>query len=86
MTGLLVALPVWFFRMISTRRNCINKVLNPETLHSEQFPSSNKYDPKWIFENQMGPNPLWLTEFLVQPFELKPDMRLLDLGCGKGRA
>ena len=47
-------------------------------LNSEQFPRSNKYDPKWIFENQIGPNPLWLTEFLVQPFELKPgDMSIL---------
>jgi len=32
----------------------------------------------------MGPNPLWLTEFLVQSFNLKPGMRVLDLACGKG--
>ena len=32
----------------------------------------------------MGPNPLWLAEFLSEPFELKPGMRVLDLGCGKG--
>ncbi|NLB79163.1 MAG: SAM-dependent methyltransferase, partial [Clostridiaceae bacterium] len=38
----------------------------------------------WIFSNSMGPNPIWLTEYLVQPFDLKPGMRVLDLGCGKG--
>ena len=58
--------------------------LNADILFCEQFPRSNKYDPAWVFENEMGPNPLWLTEFLVQPFDLKPGMRVLDLGCGKG--
>jgi len=38
----------------------------------------------WIGKNEMGPHPLWLTEFLVQPFDLKPGMRVLDLACGKG--
>ena len=60
-----------------------NKI-NADILSCEQFPRSNKYDPVWIFQNQMGPNPLWLTEFLIQPFNLKPGMRVLDLGCGKG--
>lgn len=58
--------------------------IKPDILYSERFPLSNKYDPEWIFDNQMGPNPLWLTEFLVQPFDLKPGMRVLDLGCGRG--
>jgi len=62
----------------------MNYQTNPGILHSEQFPFSNKYDPMWIFDNEMGPNPLWLTEFLAQPFDLKPNMRVLDLGCGKG--
>ena len=53
-------------------------------LHCEAFPRSNKYDPLWIFDNEMGPNPLWLTEFLAQAFEFKPGMRVLDLGCGRG--
>jgi len=38
----------------------------------------------WILNNAMGPNPLWLTEFLVQAFDLKPGMRVLDLACGRG--
>ena len=58
--------------------------INPEILQNERFPLSNKYDPFWIIKNDMGPHPLWLTEFLVQPFDLKPGMRVLDLGCGKG--
>ena len=61
-----------------------NMGLNSNILHSEHFQRSNKYDTMWIFKNQMGPNPLWLTEFLTQPFDLKPGMRVLDLGCGKG--
>jgi len=54
------------------------------SLHTKQFPRSNKYDPMWIFRHEMGPNPLWLTEFLSEPFDLKSGMRVLDLGCGKG--
>ena len=57
---------------------------NPDILYNEQFPLSNKYDPMWIFDNEMGPNALWLTEMLTPHFDLKPGMRVLDLGCGKG--
>jgi len=65
---------------------------NPDTpmsyhfnpLYDSRFPRSNKYDPMWIMDNQMGPNPLALAEFLAESFDLKPGMRLLDLGCGKG--
>ena len=62
----------------------MNNQNNPNVLYNEQFPLSNKYDPKWIFNNAMGPNPLWLTELLTPHFDLKPSMRVLDLGCGKG--
>ena len=47
------------------------------------FPRSAKYDPDWIIENAMGPNVLWLTESLAQVMDLKPGMRVLDMGCGK---
>jgi ubiquinone/menaquinone biosynthesis C-methylase UbiE len=62
----------------------LNNQINPDILYNEDFPRSNKYDPAWIFKNAMGFHPLWLTEFLVQPFDLKPGMRVLDLACGKG--
>ena len=49
----------------------------------DEFPLSSKYDPEWILENQMGLNALWLTEWLCRDMDLKPNMRVLDLGCGK---
>ena len=55
-----------------------------EMLKNEQFPLSSKYDPEWVLENQMGPNALWLTEWLCRDMELKPGMRVLDMGCGRG--
>lgn len=55
----------------------------PDLLALDRFPRSSKYDPAWIIENQMGPNVLWLTEFLCQAMDLRADLRVLDLGCGK---
>jgi ubiquinone/menaquinone biosynthesis C-methylase UbiE len=52
-------------------------------LNIEQFPLSLKYDPEWVLQNEMGPNTLWLTEGLCQVMDLKPGMRVLDMGCGK---
>ena len=51
-------------------------------LYRSEFPRSNGYDPDWVMENQMGPNALWLIEWLCGEMDLKPDMRVLDLGCG----
>jgi len=47
-----------------------------------EFPRSAKYDPYWVHKHEMGPNVLWFTEALCQEMELKPRMRVLDLGCG----
>ncbi len=44
----------------------------------------NSYDPAWVRENLMGPDALQLTDSLTQHMELKPGMRVLDLGCGRG--
>ena len=52
-------------------------------LKSKRFPRSNEYDPQWIISNQMGLNPLWLTEWVCEKITLAPGMRILDLGCGK---
>jgi len=54
-----------------------------DSLWPERFPRSAKYDPDWIQENAMGPNPLWLAEWLCEAMDLQPGMRVLDLGCGK---
>ena len=45
---------------------------------------TQKYDLKWIEENWMGPNPLWLLEELCSNMHLSPCMKVLDMGCGKG--
>ena len=54
-----------------------------ELLKNEKFPLSSKYDAEWVFENEMGPNALWLTEWLCRDMDLKPGMRVLDMGCGR---
>lgn len=48
-----------------------------------EFPRSARYDPRWMVDNAMGPNPLWLLENLIVDMRLEPGMRVLDLGCGK---
>lgn len=53
---------------------------------ARRFPRSEKYSPEWICEGGMGANPLWQTEWLCQQLELKPGMRVLDLGCGRAKS
>ncbi len=53
-----------------------NPIAKPE------FPRSNRYDPAWVMDHQMGPNALWLAEWLGTAMRLEPGMRVLDLGCG----
>ncbi len=52
-------------------------------LTKPEFPLSSRYDAEWMIANQMGPNVLWLTEWLAAELSLKPGMRVLDLGCGR---
>lgn len=53
-------------------------------LLSERFPRSSKYHPDWVIAGVSGgANPLWLTEWLLEALDLKPGMRVLDLGCGR---
>jgi SAM-dependent methyltransferase len=58
---------------------------NDDRLLSDRFPRSSKYHPDWIIKNGMTgtANTLWLTEWLAEAMELKPGMRVLDLGCGR---
>ena len=52
-------------------------------LAKPRFPRASRYDARWIVDNLMGPNVLWLAEYLSQKLPLERGMRLLDLGCGK---
>lgn len=53
-------------------------------LLSDRFPLSNKYHPDWLIAGcSGGANPLWLTEWLIRALDLRPGMRVLDLGCGR---
>ena len=48
-----------------------------------RFPRASRYPARSVAENQMGPNALWLTEWLCERLALEPGMRVLDLGCGR---
>jgi cyclopropane fatty-acyl-phospholipid synthase-like methyltransferase len=57
--------------------------MSDERLLSARFPRSSKYHPEWIIASSSGgANALWLTEWLAEALDLRPDMRVLDLGCG----
>ncbi len=53
-------------------------------LTKDAFPKSAKYDAKWLIDLDMGPHPLWLLEDLATDLDLRPGMRVLDLGSGLG--
>lgn len=50
----------------------------------KKYPRTEKYDQSWIVENRMGPNPIVLLEELCENLDLRPGMKVLDMGCGKG--
>jgi SAM-dependent methyltransferase len=52
-------------------------------LRKPEFPLSARYDRDWLLDNQMGPNAVWLLEWLCEALALAPGMRVLDLGCGR---
>jgi cyclopropane fatty-acyl-phospholipid synthase-like methyltransferase len=43
-----------------------------------------EFDDKLVMDNMMGPNSLRIIEEMTRNLDLKEDMRVLDLGCGKG--
>ncbi|MDZ7814433.1 MAG: methyltransferase domain-containing protein [Planctomycetota bacterium] len=61
----------------------MNKEELRRLLEITRFPRSGGYDPEWVVENQMGPNALWLTEWLREDLKITTHDRVLDLGCGK---
>jgi SAM-dependent methyltransferase len=55
-----------------------------QRLISKRFPRSSKYHPDWIVASaSSAANALWMTEWLVAALDLRPGMRVLDLGCGR---
>lgn len=50
----------------------------------KDYPRTSKYDRNWIMDNRMGPNPILLMEELCGNLDLRPGMKVLDMGCGKG--
>ena len=54
------------------------------TFVSPLFPRSSHYHPDWIRASVSGgANSLWLSEWLATALDLRPGMRVLDLGCGR---
>src|SRR5436190_8748012 len=59
-------------------------MLSDNQLVSERFPRSSKYHREWVMASVSGgANSLWLTEWLADALDLRPGMRVLDLGCGR---
>ena len=55
-----------------------------QRLVSERFPRSSQYHPDWVLASVSGgSNSLWVTEWLTTAMDLRPGMRVLDLGCGR---
>src|SRR5262245_11739003 len=53
-------------------------------LISNRFPRASGYHPEWVLASVSGgANALWLTEWLCEAVDLRPGMRVLDLGCGR---
>jgi len=54
------------------------------TLIHERFLRSNNYHSEWVVASASGgAHSLWLTEWLTTEMDLRPGMRVLDLGCGR---
>lgn len=47
-------------------------------------PFTDSYDRAFLRETIMGPNAMRITEELASSLPLRPGMRVLDFGCGKG--
>jgi SAM-dependent methyltransferase len=55
-----------------------------QRLVSARFPRASQYHPDWVLAHASGgANSLWLAEWLAESLDLRPGMRVLDLGCGR---
>lgn len=70
--------------MSNTTRSDTNESPTDNRLLNARFPRSNAYQPKWVIGSASGgANSLWLSEWLCEALDLRPGMRVLDLGCGR---
>jgi SAM-dependent methyltransferase len=54
-----------------------------EQFIARRFPRSSAYNPEWVLAGVSGAaHALWMAEWLSEVVELRPGMRVLDLGCG----
>src|SRR5262245_44959374 len=50
----------------------------------DRFPRASGYHPEWVLASvSSAANALWLTEWLAEALDLRPGMRVLDLGRGR---
>jgi SAM-dependent methyltransferase len=55
-----------------------------ERLFADRFPRASAYHPEWVLAGvSSAANALWLAEWLSEALDLRPGMRVLDLGCGR---
>lgn len=54
--------------------------------HNKRFPRSATYSTDWLTDGSFGANPLWLAEWVCEQVDLRPGMRVLDLGCGRAKS
>ena len=55
-----------------------------ERLICDRFRRASAYHPEWVLAGvSSAANALWLTEWLAESLDLRPGMRVLDLGCGR---
>ena len=58
--------------------------MSDDRLRQARFPRASAYNPDWVLAGASGgANVLWLTEWLADALDLRPGMRVLDLGCGR---
>lgn len=55
-----------------------------EVKPASRFARSARYNPDWVIASVSGAaNPLWLAEWLAEALDLRANLRVLDLGCGR---
>lgn len=62
---------------------CFHADGNNHILINPNFPLSSKYNPEWVFKNEIRSNTLWFTKWLIQKMDLKSGINILDMNCGK---